>query len=617
MILGRLERRDCSLMVEKIWNDEDITKELRDHIAEHTDGVPLFVEEITRSVVEAGEQENRTIAIPSTLQDSLEARLDRLGSAKEIAQIGAVIGREFGHGLLAQLAAMAAPDLDEALSRLVQSGLVFRHGQPPNATYTFKHALVQDTAYASLLRGRRRELHGRVADVLERQFPETVPAEPDLLFHHCAEAGRVVNAARYALTAADVAVGRASWVEADAQLAAALEIVTTIAHSRERDALELDLQVARTWTVRPLYSPAHERHEAILLRARELCDDVGNHDQMSQILFGLCIMHTWRANIGQALNDSRRLMQIAEDSQDRSQLLHANAVLGHALWHNGNNVDAERCFERTEAIYEPTIDLRQTHAPGLFHEQVHGAATRFTLGYPDRAVARAESAYASVSEKDERMTAMAVFQASAIRAWRGEPERVLPWIEQRLARWQETRNRVFLAAGNIFRSWALSRLGRIPDGPARIMEGIEQYNALNLRAWTPGFAVLLAELQIASSEAATALRTAEETLARIDDTDERQFESPALAVKGDAIRALTPSDVTAAGHCYGASIEVARAQSAKSWELRAATRLARLWHSQGKTTEGHDLLAPVYGWFTEGFDTADLKEAKALLDELN
>ncbi len=211
---------------------------------------------------------------------------------------------------------------------------------------------------------------------------------------------------------------------------------------------------------------------------------------------------------------------------------------------------------------------------------------------------------------------MAICHAAAIRSWRGEPELLLPWIDQHLARWQETQTRVFATFGQILRSWALGSLGRIQNGPALIREDIERYHALRLRAWAPGFAILQAELQLAGSKPEEALRTAEEALVRIGETGERQFESPALVVKADALRDLTPDNPQDAERCYGAAIDVARAQSAKSWELRAANRLVRLWHGQGKTTEARELLAPVFGWFTEGFDTADLKEAKALLDEL-
>ena len=625
--LNRLDRHACATMTDSLTGGKLLPEAVRDQIIEKTDGVPLFVEELTKSVLESGLVEELAdqfqltgevgdLAVPATLQDSLEARLDRLAAVKEIAQIGSVIGREFPYFLLLRVSGLEEADLQDALDRLIGSELVFARGQVPDATYTFKHALVQDTAYGSLLRGRRKELHTRVARALEEHFPEIVEAQPDLLAHHFEQAGLAADAAQYALKASGVAMEGANYAEADGQLRKGLEIIRALPEGSDRASLELEIQIGLSWVVRLMRGPAHDGNQAVLERAYQLCSKVGTDDQLFQILFGLCLMHTWRANVSQAVEDARRLLEIAESGGSQSQIVPANAVLAQALWHHGENSKAQECFDRLNASYDQNTDLFAAYGFGVFHCRSHGAENLFSLGYPDRALRLGESSLAlAESTGDPVLEAMAVFHLSVVHAWRTEPERLLPLIEARWNQWEEIGIEVFLAACQVVKSWAATKIGCIDDGPEQVRDGIDRWNALRLGAWTPAFCALLADAQLSGGNAVEAVETADETLAQTSDSREIQFDSQLLGIKGDAHYSL--GQLEDAESCYRKAIETATAQSAKSWEIRAATHLARLWQSQGMVTEARELIAPIHGWFSEGFDTANLKDAKALLDELN
>ena len=623
--LNRLDRHACATMTDSLTGGKSLPEAIRDQIIQKTDGVPLFVEELTKSVLESGLVEEATdryqikgevadLAVPATLQDSLEARLDRLAAVKEIAQIGSVIGREFSYSLLLRVSPLDESGLRDALSRLIGSELVFARGQLPDATYTFKHALVQDTAYGSLLRGRRKELHARVAEVLEENFPEVAENQPDLLAHHFEQAGMAESAAQYTLKASRVAIEGANYAEADAQLRKGLEIIQTVPEGPGRASLELEIQIGLSWVVRLMRGPAHDGNQAVLERAYQLCSDVGTADQLFQILFGLCLMHTWRADVSQAVEDARRLLEIAESGGDHGQIVPANAVLAQALWHHGGNSEAQECFDRLNASYDQNTDLFAAYGFGVFHCRSHGAENLFSLGYPDSALRYGETSLVlAESTGDPVLEAMAVFHLSIVHAWRVEPERLLPLIEARWKQWEEIGIEVFLAACQVVKSWALAKLGRIDDGPEQASDGIDRWTALRLGAWTPAFRALLADVQLSSGRVADALKTADDTLAQTSESKELQFESQILGIKGDALCALEKYED--AERCYLGAIETAKAQSAKSWELRAANRMARLWQSQGRTSEASGLLTPIIGRFSEGFDGADLKEARSLSAE--
>jgi class 3 adenylate cyclase/tetratricopeptide (TPR) repeat protein len=617
IILGRLERQDCALLVEKVVLGRVLPQQVRDQIVAQTDGVPLFVEETTKSVLESAHGSGKRIdeiSIPATLRGSLEARLDRLGPAKEIAQIGSVIGREFDYELLARVTPATGLDLDMALSRLVASELVYCRGQPPEARYTFKHALVQDTAYASLVRGRRRELHGRVADAIVTHFPDRAATEPGVLARHCAEAGRIKESIAYTLRASEATIVRANHDEGVAVLEAGLETLEAMPQGAERATLELDLQVALSWAIRLGKGPAVPRNEIVLQRALELCRDVGGPPHLSQILFGLALMHIWRGQLAQAIGEAEQLMTIAEKNGDRSQLIMGLSVLAQSLFHVGRNTEARGYYGRLDALYDPAIDLRQRYAWGVFHVRAHAAELRFVLGEPDQALAYAEAMLSLArASQDKVVIHLGLFHLAAVCTWRGDIDRLSELADETLS---ISGNMVTAVAGAIQKAWCAAVRGNVGGGAEAIAQSLEVWRGLGFKLWTPAYACLFAEVLLMDGRPHEALRVADENLDLIAETGERQFESLVLGAKGDALLALGPSNAADAEACYRSALDLARSQSAKSWELRAAIRLARLWHSRGRTNAARDLLAPIYGRFTEGFDTADLKEAKALLDEL-
>lgn len=615
--MNRLTPAQCIELARSVTIGGALPEDVMGQIAKRTDGVPLFVEELTKSIVEAGAEAGRYDAmVPYSLQETLGARLDRLGEVRELAQIGATIGRSFGYRLLSRVSRMPDDALGRSLDRLIDSGLVFAHGTPPEATYTFKHALVQDSAYGAMLRRRRIELHERIAEELEAHFPETVANDAELVAHHWAEAGYVEKAVAYTLKASEISIGRANYSEGIAQLDNGLAIVATLPEGQLRDTLELDLQVAMSWAFRMLRAPAHPRNEEILQRGYELCKKVGSSKQLAQILFGLALMHTWRGDLKEAREEAQSVVEIADANTDRDQVVIAHSVLGQTLWHMAQNVEAREHFDRVDEIYDPQIDLGQPYTVGLFHTRDHAAHTRFCIGRPDQALAYAEKAMALArSVEHKQLIQLGLFHLMAVHMWRGEAEELIPLADEGIEISHEVGNPVVACAGNVLKTWGQAQLGRISDGSARMAEALDQWEEIGFGVWTPAFVAQLAELHLMEGHVEEALGRVNDSLARIAESGERQFESILLSLRGDAL--LAAGSAPDAETCYQKGIDVARAQSAKAWELRAVTRLAHLWNSQGKPRQARDLLAPVYGWFTEGFDTADLKDAKSLLDRLS
>ncbi|MEK0084011.1 AAA family ATPase [Benzoatithermus flavus] len=633
LTLGRLERGAAAALVEQIAGDRVLPAAVHEQILTKTEGVPLFVEELTKTVLESGlfgdaggRNEGSTgplplLAIPATLQDSLLARLDRLAPVKAVAQIAAVIGREFAYSLLAQVASLPEADLVQALDRLTRAELVLAHGTPPEATYSFKHALVQDTAYQSLLKSCRQQLHARIAQVLEERFSDVAETQPELLARHYRAAGQTEKAIAYWYKAGRRAMMQSAMLEAAAQLTQALELLEGLSPGSDRDRQEVDLQVTLGEALIATEGWAAPQVGRAYGRARELCAEEARLPQLLAALAGLCTHHLHCSGTKVALEFAEELLHLAERRQQRwaraaghrflaLSMIFNGELLPEALWH----------FERALALYRPA-DLTSAVYPARVDSRVLCPAfTALILqwqGYPERALARSREALATAYELGHAYTTS---QALFLNCWFHRIRGDVAIVRERAAALVELATEhgfpTWLASGMVFRGWALAARGEIAAGIAEMRQGLARYRAVGSLLVQPHSLGLLAGVITRAGNSTEALVLLAEALAIVDRMEERWFEAELHRLMGEALLQIAIPNAAAAEACFRKAIAVAQAQGTRWWELRAATSLARLWATQGERRKGHDLLAPIYGWFTEGFDMPDLQEARALLDEV-
>jgi class 3 adenylate cyclase/predicted ATPase len=616
--LNRLDRRDAMALAVQIVTDHALSSQLLGRIVTQADGVPLFIEELTKAVLETAELDgtSTTLAVPDTLKASLMARLDRLPAAKQVAQIGSVIGREFSHPLLAAVAQTPEPLLEKGLDELIVSGLAFRRGTPPEAIYTFKHALVQDVASTTLLRGTRQELHARIAQVLEERFPETLEMQPELLAQHFAQAGFPAKAIAYCLKAGQRAMDRSATAEALAQLTKGMELLAAMPDSIARDRHELDLQVAMGRALIAAKGYSTPETGRAYVRARELCQQLDDGSQLFTVLRGQYVFHNVRAELRTARQLAEQLLALAERAQNPSHLLEAHRALGHTLLFLGEFVAARAHVQQGLAL----CDLPARRPDTILYGQHSGitclsstAYGLWFLGYPDQALATSREAVGWARGLSHPFSlAFALYyatQVSRVRREAYDTEALMALTsEQGFAHWS--------AEGTINQGWMLAAQGATAAGIAQIHQGLAAHRATGAALCESEQLGILAAAHGKAGEPADGLRVLSDALGFVEQTKEAYSAAELHRLTGELLLQRDRTDEPAAETAYRAAIEISRAQRAKSWELRAATSLARLWRDQGKRTEAHDLLAPTYGWFTEGFDTPDLQEAKALLDEL-
>jgi predicted ATPase/class 3 adenylate cyclase len=629
--LARLGRHQAAEMVEWVTGGRTLPSEVLCRILEKTDGIPLFVEELTKAVLESGllyavgdrfelAGPLPPLAIPSTLQDSLMARLDRLSPAKEVAQLGAMIGREFSHELLAAAAGLPAERLEEALERLIAAELIIRRGAGPEVAYAFKHALVQDAAYASLLRSRRQEFHARLARSLEARFRELVEAQPELVARHCTEAGLAGEAIEYWWRAGRLASGRSALAEAVGHFGKALELLATLPDTPARAAQELDLLTAQGGAL--ISAKGHSASETgrVYARARELCRYLGDTTRLHPLLFGEWGFRMVRADHAVARGIGEELLRSGEERADGMARLVGHRAVGISLLWQGHPRAAREHLERMLTLYDPERH-RSLASLYAYDPRLAGQAgvclALFQLGYPEQAVTRCDEAIREAEQLAHPAgLAYALHHACMFEHARRNPAGVRQRAAALVALCAEQSFPLWGAAGEIFQDWAAAEPGRPAEGGARIEEGIAAYRATGAALFLPYWLALLADARGASGRATEGVALLGEALDRSEATDERWFEAELHRLRGELLLALVEPDRPEAEICFGRALALAREQDAKMWELRAATSLARLWRDQGRRAEAHDLLVPVYGWFTEGFDTPDLQEAKALLEEL-
>jgi class 3 adenylate cyclase/predicted ATPase len=630
LTLNRLSRRQGAALVGRVTGARAMPEKLAEQIVAKADGVPLFVEELTKAVLESGLLEDARdhhtlrgplppLAIPATLHDSLLSRLDRLAPVREVAQIGAAIGREFSYDLLAAVAPLGDDELRDALARLVEAELVFRRGTPPHASYAFKHALVQDAAYQSLLKSRRRQLHARVAQVLQDRFPEIADQQPELLAHHLTESEELAAAAACWGRAARRAAQRFAHREAIAHAERGLELIRALPKTPESAASELALQLNLAESGLLLAGYAAPIVGGAYRRAAELAMGIGDPKEHFRVLDGLWIYHLTRGGAREALETGHEMRSLAEKSGGADQAMFAAQALGISSLFHGLFREAREHLGRVLALHAATsADPRPRR--GAEHKAVcliMDAQALWLGGCPDQAEVELSEALARADASRHPFTQTFVrLHASSLHLLLRRPRDATTAAEAAAALATEHGFNYLLGAANSRLGAALAIEGH-EDGLELAREGLAAYRATGGVLQLVVGTLFLIEALLARGRITAAADTLAEAQAMSLTHTLRCYDAEFLRLAGAlALMRDGPALAAEAEDCFGQAIAKARQQGARSLEIRAAASLARLWRDQGKRDEAHELLSPIYGRFTEGFDTPDLREAKALLDGL-
>jgi predicted ATPase len=626
--LTRLNRRHRTALIAQIASGKALPDDVIDQIAERTDGVPLFVEELTKSVLESGllrEEVDRYVldralppfAIPTSLHDSLMARLDRMASVRLVAQIGAAIGREFSYPLLRAVSRLPEAELQTSLARLVASELVIQRGGPPDAVYAFKHALVQDAAHGSLLRSSRQQLHAQIAEALETHSPEMMESQPELFAQHYAEAGLVEKSVAYWGEAGRRSAARSAMAEAAAQLQKGLDLLALLPDNPGRQRQELELCSALGAVLQAVKGYAAPETGQAYARARELWEQLGSPSEFLQIPYGQSRYHVGRGEPELAMCLDEDLLRLSRQRNDRAGLVTAHLSSGRNLMYMGRFASSRSHFEEALALYDPISHRSLVHQP--IHPQIGvqgflGLAL-FCLGFPDQALAQTNAAIIEARRLAHLPSfALSLSNGTRLLSLFAEPAALGELAEQLVAVATEQGFPFWRAQGTIYRGWVKVKKGDTAEGMSLLRSGSAAYRATGAEQWMPHYTGLLASACEIAGQIEDGLTQLDNALRIVERTGERWFAAELNRHKGQLL--LRQGHSEAAEELYRKALNIAWEQEAKLWELRAAASLARLRRDQGRRAEARGLLAPVYGWFTEGFDTPDLKEAKALLDEL-
>ena len=634
--LNRLAELEIVALIDRLTGNKSLPENIRQDIIERTDGIPLFVEEMTKAVLEAGSEsaaERMTAAVPfpalsvpASLHASLMARLDRLGAAKDVAQIGAVIGREFSHAVLAAVVRKSETELGSTLDRLIAAGLLFRQGVPPHATYLFKHALVQDAAYGTLLREPRRALHARIAETLESKFAEIAENQPELLARHCTEAGQIEKAAGLWGKAGQRSLERSALVEAIEQFTRALDQIATLPGTPALRRDQIKLQVAIITPLIHVKGYAATETKAAAERARlliEQAEALGEPSEDPLLLFSV-LYSFWVTNFvafdGDAIRElATQFLTLAEKQGATGSLMIGHRLMGNSLLLTGELAEGRGHFDRALALYDPA---RHRPLATRFGQDIQVAALTFrslvlwVLGYPEAALADADQALKDARAIGQAATLMYALHVPFPCIQCGNYVRAKALTDELVTLANEKGALFWKALGTMNQACVLTLTGKAPDAIQMFTSGIAAYRSTGARLWRPLHLLYLARAYAELGQFDDAWRCIGEAMTAVETTKERWCEVEINRIAGEIAFTSPKPDAAKAEAYFERALAVAQQQQAKSWELRTSMSLARLWRDQGKVQQAHELLAPVYGWFTEGFDTRDLKEAKALLGEL-
>jgi class 3 adenylate cyclase/predicted ATPase len=638
LTINRLTGREIGAMIDRVVGNKQLPANIRQDIIERTDGIPLFVEEMTKAVLEAESEADaqRTaaavpspvLAVPASLQASLMARLDRLGPAKEVAQIGAALGREFSHALLAAVVRKPEAELESALDRLIAAGLLFGQGVPPHATYLFKHALVQDAAYGTLLRESRRALHARIVDALESYFTEIAENQPEVLARHCTEAGLIEKAAGLWGKAGQRSLSRSALVEATEQLTRALAHIAVLPATPALRHEQIKLQVAlinALFHVKGYAAPetkaAAEQARLLIEQAKALGEAPEDPLLLFSVLYGFWVANLVAFNSDVCVDLARQFLSLAEKQEATAPLMVGHQILGISVLSAGDIAEGRAHYDQAIALYDPVKHRPLVTRFGQDSAVVvlsRRSAAAWLLGYPEGALADADHALRDAREIGHAATLMyALSHGSLVRYQCGNYASANLVFDELIALAEEKGTLFWKAFGLMNQGCACTLTGQASDAVRLITSGLTARQSTGTTMGMPFFLSHLARAQAELGKFEDAWCSIGEAMTATETTKERWCEAEVHRTAGE-IALLGPDPDSAKAEAYfKRALAVARTQQAKSWELRAAMSMARLWRDQGKWDDARDLLAPIYGWFTEGFATLDLKETKALLDELH
>jgi predicted ATPase len=638
LTLNRLGEREIASMIDRVRGDSALPDSIRQDIIERTDGIPLFVEEMTKAVLEA-ESEGAAqqtaaavpasaLAVPASLHASLLARLDRLGPGKEVAQIGAAIGREFSHALLAAVIAKPEAELHAALDRLISAGLLFRQGLAPHASYLFKHALVQEAAYGTLLRESRRALHARIVETIERDFSEVVENQPELLARHCTVARLLEKAAALWGKAGLRSLARSALLEAIEQLTRALTQLAALPPTAALRREEIRLQVALITPLIHVKGYAASEVKTASERAHVLIEQAqatGEPPEDPLLLFSV-LYSFWVANLiafkgNVCRNFASQILSLAERQKSPVPLMIGHRVMGATLLSTGEFVESLSHLDRAYAFYNPAerfVLTTRFGADPLVTVLSFRSWAKWFLGYPAAALADAQRALEEARDAGQAATLM--FALTCI-AWTfrlcARYAEAAPLLAEAVTLADQKGAQYWKSVGTTLQGDLSLLGGNASDAVQKMSVGITAMRATGATSYIPGHLSSLAWAYANLGRFDDAETCIDQALTLVETTKEMMFEADIVRMTGELALKTAASDPVKAEACFARAIAISRQQQAKSFELRAAMSLARLWRDQGKPQQGRELLAPVYGWFTEGFDTRDLQEAKKLLDELH
>jgi class 3 adenylate cyclase/predicted ATPase len=631
VMLPRLPRQQATEMTGRVAHGKALPTEVVEQVVAKTDGVPLFVEELTKMVLESGllqEHEGRyeltgplpPLAIPTTLHDSLMARLDRLATVKGLAQLGATLGREFSYALLQAVLPWDESTLRRGLHQLVEAEFLYQQGLPPQATYRFKHALIQEAAYQSLLKSTRQQYHQQIAQVFETRFPAVVETQPELVAHHYTAAGLAEQAVPYWQRAGQQASDRSAYLEAVSHCTTGIALLQTLPETPARTQQSLTLYIALGAALLMTKGQSAPEVAQAYTQARALCQQVGETPELVPVLYGLWRFYVLRPQLPTACELAETLLHLAHRPDDPALAVIAHYALGTTWLWRGALPAAHQHLEDGIARYTPDQHrlpvFRMGHDPGLAC-RAFAAWTLWVLGYPAQALACLHESLVLAHELSHPFSlAFARCRAAFVFQVCRDVPAVLEQAEAAVALATAQGFSQWTPWGTSMRGWALAMQGQGEAGMAQVRQGITAYRATGAALHVPYFCTVLADVCDHLGYPTDGLQALAEAQTLVEQQEERWWEAEVCRLRGVLLLRQTGTSQAEAETWLQRALDVARRQEAKSLELRAAMSLARLWQQQGKRTEAYELLVPIYGWFTEGFDTADLQEAKALLAEL-
>ena len=639
LIVNRLAEHEAGAIIDRIAGNKPLSAGIRQDIIERSDGIPLFVEEMTKAVLEAGGEiaaeraiaalPSRALAVPASLHASLMARLDRLGGpAKELAQIAAAIGREFSHPLLASVVRQPEAELESALNRLVVAGLLFRRDEPPHATYLFKHALVQDAAYGTLLREPRRTLHARIAETIESEFADIAENRPELLARHWTEAGVIDKAAFLWGKAGQRSLARSALVEAAEQLRRALDQIATLPSTPMLRGEQIKLQIALVNALMHVKGYAAPEPKAAVEQARqfiERAEALGEPPEDPLLLFS-ALYGVWAASYVAFNGDVTRelasqFVALAEKQDQVVPLMIGHRLIANSLMLTGDIAKGREHYNQAFAFYDPAkhrslaTRFGQDVGVSIF---VYRALAHWMLGYPDKALADANHALEDARAGGQAGTLMyAQFHTSLTNVLCAKYAAAVAESDEVVRLADEKNAAIWKALATMQKGCVLALSSKAPEGIKMITSGITTYKSTGSRVYLPIFLAHLSRAYAEVGQFDDAWYSIGEALSAVEATKERWYEAEINRISGEIALKLPQLGPSQAEAYFERALTIARAQHAKSWELRAAMSAARFWRDRGMRDKARALLAPICGWFTEGFETHDLKQANALLPALS